>query len=562
MVKKRKKLKEGASSKLLTRTRALNKLQLSLKDFRRLCILKGIYPRPPKKRLIKTHGTTTTFYHAKDVLFLSYEPLLQKFRDLKVFLRKLDKAKNREEKFKVKMLKKKKTKFNYDHLIRERYPSFVDALKDLDDPLSMIHLFASLPSGMTKDITGKRITRCQQIRDEFHAYLTKAGVIRKAFISIKGTYVELNIHDQKIIFIIPHQFVQTTPADVDYNVLSTFIEFYECLLKFVNFRLYKEVGLVYPPQINEALDSAGLGFTRFKTETLEEAEYRKEHEAQSPAGKEPQNIENLENIINNVTAPTENNAEEIEINEKEEEQKMTEEIELLQQDDDNNELQLTGKDDRSKVFTNLHFLLNRETPQCLLELLIRACGGQTTRLQFAKDTNSTTFTHQVIDRPMKLELLKDTREYVQPQWVVDSLNAGVLLPTAPYRPNIPPPPHLSPWVDDEKEGYTPAQALITEGWIEGKPVDENETNLTKKESRKRKADQMEKTNSEEEEGSDEEEDQTQELRKALATGKRRKLLHAMNLSKGKKDRYINSLIRKRKNAEKKAAEEAEKETEI
>lgn len=42
--KKLKKGTGGASTIYIGRTRAIKKLQLSLRDFRRLCILKGIYP--------------------------------------------------------------------------------------------------------------------------------------------------------------------------------------------------------------------------------------------------------------------------------------------------------------------------------------------------------------------------------------------------------------------------------------------------------------------------------------------------------------------------------------
>lgn len=67
MGKKIKKQTKGPTSKYISRAKAIRKLQIPLKDFRKICILKGVHPREPRKKLGKSH---LTYYHTKDIKYL------------------------------------------------------------------------------------------------------------------------------------------------------------------------------------------------------------------------------------------------------------------------------------------------------------------------------------------------------------------------------------------------------------------------------------------------------------------------------------------------------------
>jgi pescadillo len=132
--------KAGAAKAYVTRSAAVKKLQCSLADFRRLCILKGpftaislsslrtniypgIFPREPRHRKKANKGSSapTSFYYAKDIAYLAHEPILRKLRDHKAFAKKLSRALGRGEWSSAKSLEEHKPVYTLDHIIKERY---------------------------------------------------------------------------------------------------------------------------------------------------------------------------------------------------------------------------------------------------------------------------------------------------------------------------------------------------------------------------------------------------------------------------------------------------------
>lgn len=234
----------------MTRKAALKKLQLSLNDFRRLCILKGIYPREPRNRRRAQKGAPgiKTLYHKKDIQFLLHEPIIWKLREYKIFNRKVGRAKAVKDFAALKRYLDNHPTLKLDHIVKERYPTFIDALRDLDDCLTLCFLFSTFPS--MQHIPREQSHLCRRLTMEFLHAVIEAKALRKVFISIKGYYYQAEIRGQTVTWIVPHHFSfePQSKLEVDFKIMSIFVEFYTIMLGFVNFRLYNILNLHYPPQ--------------------------------------------------------------------------------------------------------------------------------------------------------------------------------------------------------------------------------------------------------------------------------------------------------------------------
>ena len=506
----------GPSTEYVTRSYALKKLQISLKDFRRLCILKGIYPRVPTKA---PKGSDKVYYDIKDLTHLAHEPLLNQFREFKTFMRKIRKAAGRNQHADARRKDDLKPQIVLDHLVKERYPRFIDALRDLDDTLSMIHLFAALPS--QGRITPEKTNRCKELVRHWQYYIARSKSLTKVFVSVKGVYFQSEIMGEPITWLQPHAFTQTIPSNIDFRVMITFLDFYEVFLKFVMFKLFGTLELSYPPVIDRQLDASGCFLLAVKggtgvstTEdqakekvseetsaavvvTAADAVTAKNTKAKAGKGLKMTKVSKMESKIAAINKDTEDLENIISEFKEDEDEDQEDEVDITQPLSDvfaelhgqdynsKNPLDLnqadqatfnpasmttdqegtekaqnsrrTLKEEQSKLFQNLCFFVNRETPLEWLQLCVISFGGNIgwdgpdSPYQF----DDARITHQVVDRPTQGTHGSNQREYIQPQWVFDSINAMVCLPIHKYRPGAVLPPHLSPFVDDAQEGYIP-----------------------------------------------------------------------------------------------------------
>ena len=210
--------------------------------------------------------------------------------------------------------------------------------------------------------------------------------------------------------------------------MGTFTEFYIALLKFTNYKLFSDLGLPYPiedfPISRGAEAGAGGQFLDVEKISQFQIHARKLFDA------------GAEDETSVVDKAFQNTPEMQHVRKRQEASKL-----------------------QRNLFGKCLFLLGRETPVYILQNLILSFGGSfILQDELPLDDKECAkvmkkVTHMCMDRP--LTVTDKGKEYIQPQYILDSINNLFLLPTKAYAPGIPPPAHLSPFIDNVEVGYVP-----------------------------------------------------------------------------------------------------------
>jgi pescadillo protein len=392
----------------------------------------------------------------KDIAFLHHEPLLEMHRTIRVHERKIKKALAKKNIERAKRLREKSPKPKIDRIIRQRYPRFVDALGELDDCLTMVHLFATVPAIEDKKIDVVLGDNCRKLAHEWQAFIARTYKLRKTFVSVKGIYYQAEVEGQTITWLTPHALQQVVPDDVDIPTMLNFLQIYQPLLKFINHHLYHSINLKYPPILNPEMEALATELYALQ---------RYAHANNKPTTLETSQLVESEQL--------ESKQEGAEIENKKSELRLAQLQHQLPSNEPGALMHLVEKaagedgeeyDEETKqcknLFQNVKIFLSREAPRESLLFVIPAFGGMVSwegkNAPFAESDQS--ITHQIVDRDAQGHRFL-SREYVQPQWVFDCVNARIILPTENYMVGRIPPPHLSPFVDYDEEGaYVPEYA--------------------------------------------------------------------------------------------------------
>jgi pescadillo len=251
-------------------------------------------------------------------------------------------------------------------------------------------------------------------------------------------YFQAEVNGNTVTWLQPWQFTPNLPRIVDFKVMATFLQFYEVLLKFVMHKLYHQMGLAYPPALLEDVEARGgnLAALQLKSVGGDVSAAASDKPGSKSAPNTKTQLANVQKAVAAAVALAGNVDDTV-----------ASEAELSDSDNDVGE----GYDEQSteaiaarkakralqRLFKGKTFFLSREVPRDLFEFIIQSFGGKVgwDGVGSLIRADSPTITHHIIDRPAVVDPVKG-REYVQPQWVVDSINTCMLLPIAKYAPGV------------------------------------------------------------------------------------------------------------------------------
>lgn len=290
--------------------------------------------------------------------------------------------------------------------------------------------------------------------------------------SLRRTYV-------KQLLLSPFAKILQIPTDVDVRVMLTFLELYQTLLGFVSFKLYADVGLVYPPPLDADKDASAAGVGAF---SLQQAKNTPTDEgvAQSEVNGKKVQSKVVRQTIKDIASNGATDSAQDDLPTVEDESGAVVDDEFVTQPSKTNPeeasslatlrtLSTLPESTAAKLFKPYTFFISRETSRQLFEFLIRSFGGRvgwpaTSGSGSPFDETDESITHVVIDRPLapgavesaQVKEWRRKRKYIQPQWIVDCINASRILSEEQYMQGQTLPPHLSPFGEDVG-AYNPTQ---------------------------------------------------------------------------------------------------------
>ena len=394
--------KERFKKKFLSKMQAQRLLQIDSMAFRRMCILKGIYPRSILRSRQKDSGNTKQYYLTREIKWLVHDDVRARLAAFEAWNKKVRRAKAQHRFDTLKALHDAKSKpaYRLDATIKERYPTFLDALRDSDDAMTMISLYAALSPEVNSNSTielhqalpSGLHERARAVVADWMSYVSQSHSLSKSFISIKGFYHEAVVAGERIVWLMPHEYACKFPSGVQQYILISFLEFYVELMRFVLFKLRKD------------LDKEIA------------ARHRDEDDAIAA------NADSFDPLVDVGAGAARVGRAEVA------KQKFA-------------GLWRSARLRVSQLFKGFVFYVSREVPLKQCRLIIEMCGGT------VSETFTKKVTHFVVDRPTLPPgyVRKSDVEYVQPQYLFDCLNSRVVLPANGYRMGEDLPAHVSPF---------------------------------------------------------------------------------------------------------------------